>query len=496
MTSINAALPAAESGAARNAYARSGNRTTSISQRVLRGAVRAFDFLIITALGLLIAHVYVNEVGILTDINYLIGVPAIALLTVGVFQLFGLYSLAAFASYLTRMPKIVIGWTMTFAAVTALVFLFKIGAEVSRVWLAGWYLAGVPALAAARLVLGWRVRAWARAGRLYQRAAIYGAGGVTEKVISELDADVPSTVRIVGVFDDRDDDRAPRTIAGYTRLGGIDELIAMSRAERFDIIILALPLSAESRLTRLARRLSVLPVDIKMPAQSSAVRFSPKVYSHIGRVAMIDLYDKPIADWGVVSKLVFDKIVATLAIILLAPVIAAVALAVKLDSRGPVLFRQRRYGFNNELIEIFKFRSMHVDKCDAAAVKLVTKGDPRVTRVGRFIRKSSLDELPQLFNVLRGDLSLVGPRPHAMQAKAGDHLYGDVIDGYFARHKVRPGITGWAQIHGWRGETDTEEKIVKRVEHDLYYIENWSVLLDIAILLKTPLSLLKTDNAY
>ena len=139
---------------------------------------------------------------------------------------------------------------------------------------------------------------------------------------------------------------------------------------------------------------------------------------------------------------------------------------------------------------------MYVDRCDADASKLVTKGDPRVTRVGRFIRKTSLDELPQLFNVLTGQLSLVGPRPHALAAKAGDELYDEVVKGYFARHKVKPGITGWAQIHGWRGETDTEEKIVKRVEHDLYYIENWSIFLDLYILARTPFALIKTENAY
>ena len=174
----------------------------------------------------------------------------------------------------------------------------------------------------------------------------------------------------------------------------------------------------------------------------------------------------------------------------------AVAAAIKLDNPGPVLFRQKRHGFNNELIEIFKFRSMYVDRCDASATNLVSKGDQRVTAVGRFIRKTSLDELPQLFNVVTDSLSLVGPRPHALQAKAAGRLYHAVVDGYFGRHKVKPGITGWAQIHGWRGETDTPEKIQKRVEHDIYYIENWSLLLDIYILFKTPFALLKSDNAY
>jgi lipopolysaccharide/colanic/teichoic acid biosynthesis glycosyltransferase len=184
-------------------------------------------------------------------------------------------------------------------------------------------------------------------------------------------------------------------------------------------------------------------------------------------------------------------------LVLLSPVMLATAIAVKLDSKGPIFFRQRRYGFNNELIEVFKFRSMYTDKTDATAATLVTKGDPRVTRVGRFIRKTSIDELPQLINVVfKGNLSLVGPRPHAVNAKAGNRLYDEVVDGYFARHKVKPGITGWAQINGWRGETDTREKIEKRVEHDLHYIENWSVFFDLYIVIMTPFALTKTENAY
>ncbi len=196
-------------------------------------------------------------------------------------------------------------------------------------------------------------------------------------------------------------------------------------------------------------------------------------------------------------KGLFDRVVGALLLLILSPILIVTAIAVKLDSRGPVFFRQKRYGFNNELIEVFKFRSMHVDQCDITASKLVTRDDPRVTRVGRFIRKASIDELPQLFNVVfKGDLSLVGPRPHALHAKAENRLYDQVVDGYFARHKVKPGITGWAQINGWRGETDTEEKIQRRVEFDLYYIENWSVFFDFYIVAMTPFALVKSENAY
>jgi lipopolysaccharide/colanic/teichoic acid biosynthesis glycosyltransferase len=205
---------------------------------------------------------------------------------------------------------------------------------------------------------------------------------------------------------------------------------------------------------------------------------------------MIDLFDKPSADWSYVSKWLFDKIFGFAALVALAPLMLLLALAVKLESRGPVFCRQPRYGFNNELIEILKFRSLYVETCDATASKIVAENDPRVTHVGHLIRKTSLDELPQLINVVKGNLSLVGPSAHAMQAKAASNRYDDVADGYFARHKVKPGITGWAQINGWRGETDTEEQITKRIEHDLYYIENRSVFLDLYILIKTPFALL------
>ena len=175
---------------------------------------------------------------------------------------------------------------------------------------------------------------------------------------------------------------------------------------------------------------------------------------------------------------------------------ALVAVLIKRDSPGPVFFKQARYGLNGKRFFVYKFRSMYVDQQDATARNAVTRGDPRVTPVGRIIRKTSIDELPQFFNALKGDLSLVGPRPHAVHAQTRDKLYGEVVDGYFARHRVKPGVTGWAQINGWRGEVDSDEKIKKRTEYDLYYIENWSLLFDLKILFLTPMSLFNTENAY
>ena len=264
-------------------------------------------------------------------------------------------------------------------------------------------------------------------------------------------------MRVVGLFDDRGDDRAPSAVAGLRKLGNVDDLIEFARRTRVDLVIFSLPISAEGRSLQMLKKLWVLPVDIRLSAHSNKLHFRPRSYSYLGNVPVLDVLDQPITDWDVVMKWLFDKVVSALALIALAPVMAMVAIAIKLDSRGPVLFKQKRYGFNNELIEVYKFRSMCVDQ---------------------------------------SDLSLVGPRPHAVNAKAEEQLYDEAVDGYYARHRVKPGITGWAQINGWRGETNTHEKIQRRVEHDLHYIENWSVLFDLYILVKTPLALMKTENAY
>ncbi len=333
-------------------------------------------------------------------------------------------------------------------------------------------------------------------GRFRQRIAVVGGGKAAEQAIALLESSRGLDVEIVGMFDDRDDERSPQSVLKYQKIGRIDDLADYARAQRVDLIIVAIPLSAEHRLLNILRRLWELPVDIRISGHTSNLKLNARAYTYLGKLPLLSVFDRPLKGWNLFQKEALDRIVGLLAIIALSPVMLAVALAVKLESKGPVLFRQKRYGFNNEMIEVFKFRSMYTDRCDATASKLVTKDDPRVTRVGRFIRKTSLDELPQLFNVLLGQLSLVGPRPHATQAKAADTLYEKVVDGYFARHKVKPGITGWAQINGWRGETDTRDKIEQRVKHDLDYIDRWSLGFDIYILAKTPVVLLKSDNAY
>ena len=361
-------------------------------------------------------------------------------------------------------------------------------------WLRAWSVMAGGWFVTSRLITwGWAKPLSAR-GAFCRHIVIVGGGEAAQRTIDTLEGSPDLDVKILGLFDDREDSRSPEHVRRYRKLGRIADLAEYARHNRVDLVIVAIPLSAEKRLLQMLERLWELPVDIRISGQESQLKLSPRAYDYLGNLPLLAVFDRPLSPWGAFVKAAFDRVVAALLLVLFAPVMAAVALAIRLESRGPVFFRQKRYGFNNELIEVWKFRSMYVDKCDANASKLVTKDDPRVTRVGRFIRKTSLDELPQLFNVLKGELSLVGPRPHATQAKAGDKLYEQVVDGYFARHKVKPGITGWAQINGWRGETDTEEKIRMRVKYDLEYINNWSLWFDIYILLKTPFALLSPEN--
>jgi Undecaprenyl-phosphate glucose phosphotransferase len=327
--------------------------------------------------------------------------------------------------------------------------------------------------------------------------AIVGGGELAEGLIEGLANMSKDDVRIVGLFDDRSDERSPGIVAGHAKLGTVDDLVVHARDERVDQVIFALPVTAEERIMSMLSKLWILPIDIRLWAHAGRLRLAAGACAYVGEVPTLALLDRPLGDWDRLAKSAFDRIVGLLLLVACTPLMVVIAAAVKLTSPGPVLFQQVRFGFNNERILVYKFRSLRVDACDPTARNMVTKDDPRITPVGRFLRRSSLDELPQLINVaIHGTLSLVGPRPHAMHAMAAGNEYDRVVDGYFARHRVKPGVTGWAQVNGWRGETDTVEKIRRRVECDLHYIENWSLWFDVRILAGTPASMVLGKNAY
>jgi Undecaprenyl-phosphate glucose phosphotransferase len=464
---------------------------------VIAGAVRVADFVLLSVIGIAFYLGYVTR---LTGFHweYIAAILGMTATAVVCFQAADIYEVQIFRGQLSQMTRMISSWAFVFLLFIGASFFAKLGNEVSRLWLSAFFFVGLATLIAERLFLRSTVRGWARQGRLDRRTIIVGSDQNGEKLVEALTAQDDSDIDILGVFDDRNDNRALETCAGSPKLGKVDDIVEFARRTRVDLVLFALPISAETRILAMLKKLWVLPVDIRLSAHTNKLRFRPRSYSYLGKVPTLDVFEAPITDWDLVMKWLFDHVVGAIILLLASPLMALVALAVKLDSPGPVLFRQKRFGFNNERVDVFKFRSLYHDQADPLATRVVTKNDSRVTRVGRFIRKTSLDELPQLFNVVfKGNLSLVGPRPHAVQGKLQSRLFDEAVDGYFARHRVKPGITGWAQINGWRGEVDSEEKIQKRVEFDLYYIENWSVLFDLYILLKTPLALMtKNENAY
>jgi exopolysaccharide biosynthesis polyprenyl glycosylphosphotransferase len=241
------------------------------------------------------------------------------------------------------------------------------------------------------------------------------------------------------------------------------------------------------------RRLSA---DIYLVPELARLESDVASVQRLGNQVSLQISSRPIDGWNYWLKRLQDVTVATAALCILAPVLLVIALAIRLESRGPVLFRQRRSGFNGQTFELYKFRSMYGPHCDPDGVQQASKGDVRVTRVGRLLRRTSLDELPQLINVLQGRMSIVGPRPHALHTRAEGRELVEAVDDYAARHRVKPGMTGWAQIHGYRGELSSIDQLRKRVDYDLEYIRAWSLRLDARIILATLRSLLTDPNAY
>lgn len=470
-------------------------RRDTMSPVMVSGVLRLSEFAMLFLSGM---GVYFGYLGFFEHLawQYPVAMASISLLTVVLLDVSDCYQVQALMQPFRSLSRILLMWSASFALMAVAAFLLKASQDFSRLLFGLWFIIGFAVMFFLRVLMAKLIRRWARDGRMERRAVIVGGGKAAEQLIRSVERQPYNDIRICGIFDDRDDRRSPPIVAGYPKLGTISELIEFARIARIDMLIVSLPITAESRVLQLLKKLWVLPVDIRLSAHSSELKFRPRSYSYIGAVPMLDIFDKPINDWDSVAKRAFDIFFSLIGIIVFSPVMIATAIAIKLDSKGPVLFRQKRHGFNNEVVEVYKFRSMYADQSDPTARKTVTRDDPRVTRVGRIIRKTSIDELPQFFNSLFGSLSLVGPRPHAVAAQSHNLLYNDVVDGYFARHRVKPGVTGWAQINGWRGEMDTNEKIRKRIEYDLYYIENWSILFDLKILLLTPVRLFDTRSAY
>lgn len=377
---------------------------------------------------------------------------------------------------------------------SALVFQFGMVETFSRGASVLYLLALVTCLSATRPMLRWLLARLARLGLIGQRIAFYGTDPSSLKSTLDLlkSLQLPH-LRLVGVADDRP---GPETSDELPFLGGFDELATMARRGEIDQVLISVPHLPVERIHQIVEQLSEVSVDVSViPRQ--AIELAPDYRVNLlGMVPVLTLWQRPFRDMNQLVKRGEDLILGGLALVLVAPILALVALLVRFTSPGPVLFVQPRVGFNNEVINVLKFRTMYADQSDLRAERTTTKDDPRITPVGRVLRKLSLDELPQLLNVIRGDMSLVGPRPHATHMKVGDRFYQDAVSGYAARHRVKPGITGLAQVNGLRGEIRTVERAKRRVELDKEYIDRWSLWLDLWILFATARAVFFDADAY
>ena len=465
---------------------------SSFSVPVFQGAVRVTDMvlLLLAAVCGVMVHALLAPHGAFTPAmrNASLLTTLIGVVTCG-------YCLARARSYEIatlrsgRVQAQIIGASLAFgiaASWLASRLIPPIDVVVDRSWSPAWPVVAGLMLALSRVTIGFVLRAWTRAGRLARKVAVVGSAELASPFLSRLAA--TADLRVVGVYDIGDVPPAERS--------AVQDLLARCRAEPVDAIVIALPLEESGRITRLQHALRPAIADVYLATDLVGYSNGAAQVAAVAGGPAILMQARPLKDWDALQKRVFDVVLAALLLVLLAPVLACIAVAIRLDSSGPILFRQPRVGFNNNLFDIYKFRSMYHHMSDLLTDRQTTQGDERITRTGKWLRKFSLDELPQLVNVLRGEMSLVGPRPHAPNTKAAGQHFAEIIATYAERHRVKPGITGWAQVNGWRGETRTYEQIENRVAHDLQYIESWSLAFDVKILMLTVLREIASRNAF
>jgi putative colanic acid biosynthesis UDP-glucose lipid carrier transferase len=320
--------------------------------------------------------------------------------------------------------------------------------------------------------------------------AFVGANRAAERIAQHFCNRMWSGLRIAGVYDDRAVKRL--NLHNLSLVGNIDTLVRDAKAGKVDFVFITLPICADVRIDQIVRELADCTASVFIVPDAYIFERNHANWREVAGHPIISVYDTPFFGVSGLLKRLEDVVVSSLILLLISPLLLGIAAAVRFTSPGPAIFRQRRYGLNGQIVEVWKFRSMTVTE-DGDSVVQATRGDRRITPVGAFLRRTSLDELPQFFNVLQGYMSIVGPRPHAV---AHNEQYRALIHGYMLRHKVKPGITGWAQINGWRGETDSVDKMEKRVEYDMHYIHNWSLIMDLRIITATIFKGFRSTNAY
>jgi Undecaprenyl-phosphate glucose phosphotransferase len=451
----------------------------------------ALDSVVIVAVALITYLVFVgNQADEPT--YYAAAIGFVWLVCISLMNFASLYGLDPAMRPLAFADKIIISFATTFLFLLAAAFAVKLSDSFSRTWIAAFAVSSCSATILARYMAGVCLGLLAERRLFTRRIAIVGSNEQAKRLMDYIDRSDPSFISVLGVFSV--DATPSKETERWKYLGNLDVLPRYVWANGVDDIIVALPWSQDEKIMGVVSRLRELPVNVYLASDLIGFRLpfrqSP---DHFGEVPVVEVMGQPLPGWGGIKKRILDcaLTIATLPVVL--PIMAIVALAIKLEDGGPIFFRQARYGFGNEIFWIWKFRTMRHEDSDPERTVQAVPGDARVTRVGRILRRTSLDELPQLFNVLVGTMSLVGPRPHAV-----DHNeeYSRLIRGYFARHRVKPGITGWAQVNGHRGATSAVEQMEARVKHDIYYTDNWSLLFDLKILAMTIAVSVGGRNAY
>lgn len=363
-------------------------------------------------------------------------------------------------------------------------------------WLLAWAAWSGGGALALQLLARPVVQRWRQASLTGHRVAIVGSGEPAQRLVNWLEANADDVVQVVGVFDDRRGRGPDRVGLSHRICGTTDDLIEYYRQAPIDKIIIALPHHAEERLLAILQRLKQLPVDIALAPDLVGFRVPDSTTAEMAGLQMRSLAQRPLRASQRFVKDLFDRALAALLLVLLAPLLLVLALGVKLSGPGPVFFRQERHGLGNRVFHVLKFRTMRADLNDPSGRRQTERNDPRVTPFGALLRRTSLDELPQLINVLKGDMSLVGPRPLPLQMRVDDRLNYEVVAEYAFRHRVKPGITGLAQVKGHRGAVNTAAALQSRIAYDLYYIDHWSLWLDLKILAMTSSACVFGKNAF
>lgn len=418
------------------------------------------------------------------------------LLTYVIFTAAGVYRTKRSPLLHQIVGRLTIAWGAVVLMVGLVAFFSKTEYGVSRVWFTLSVVLSYVLLLTFRLISGYLVAKSRRRGEETIAVAIVGINELTRDTIQRIAENPWAGYRIVGVFGSQANAEKYLDDASHYA-GEIESLLNYIEEARHSgnpiaQVWIVLPLAREREIREISDDLRASSVDICLVPDTFGMQVLTGSLTNVAELTVVNFSDIRLRGIAELYKRIFDGITAACALVCLSPLLLMISMAIKLDSRGPVLFKQRRYGMDGREIVVWKFRSMFVAE-DGESIKQATRNDVRVTNVGAFLRRYSLDELPQFFNVLQGSMSIVGPRPHAV---SHNEEYRHKIDGYMMRHKIKPGITGWAQVNGWRGETDTLEKMEKRVFYDLEYIRNWSAWLDAKIILLTIVHVFSGREVY